>query len=351
MTVPLHAPSSARSAAASDRYAPPPSLISRVLQTSYAGALISLILVGAYLTWSQPVFLSWANMMNIVRSNSVVFILAIGATYIVISGQIDLSVASATAATAMVFGLLLAAGLGTVPAVLLTLGFGLLLGVVNGVLVAYLNLSFFVVTLGTLSIFQSFALVVNNGTSVSVFSRPGFGPVYTFVNANLGPVPIILIFNVALLMIAAGVLRYTVFGRSLYAIGANREAARLNGIDVQRTVLLVFMVAGLTVGMASVVQVGRLTSATADVDATLLMTVLAAVLIGGTAFTGGEGGVFGTVVGVLFLGVIQNGLTLSGVSSFWQGMVSGAILIFAVWLGGVRQTLKRRRDARAPRAD
>jgi ribose/xylose/arabinose/galactoside ABC-type transport system permease subunit len=335
--------------AAGDRHAPPPSLLSRVFQTSYAGALISLILVGAFLTFTQPVFLTWPNMMNIIKSNSVVFILAIGATYIVISGQIDLSVSSATAATAMVFGLLLAAGLATLPAVLLALGFGLLLGVINGVLVAYLNISFFVVTLGTLSIFQSFALIVNSGTSVSVFSRPGFGPIYTFVNGSIGPVPIILIFNVALLLISAGVLRYTVFGRSLYAIGANREAARLNGINVPRTVLLVFMIAGLTVALASVVQVGRLTSATADVDATLLMTVLAAVLIGGTAFTGGEGGVFGTLVGVLFLGVIQNGLTLSGVSSFWQGLVSGGILIFAVWLGGVRQIQRRRRETRVPR--
>lgn len=342
-------PTMTRSTPATDRYLPAPSLISRVLQTSYAGALISLILVGAYLTWSQPVFLTWGNLMNIVKSNSVVFILAIGATYIVISGQIDLSVASATAATAMVFGLILAAGFGTVPAVLMALAFGILLGAINGVLVAYLNISFFVVTLGTLSIFQSFALIINGGTSVSVFSRPGFAPIYTFVNSNLGPVPILLIFNIALLLIAAGVLRYTVFGRSLYAIGANREAARLNGINVPRTVLFVFLIAGITVALASIVQVGRLTSATADVDATLLMTVLAAVLIGGTAFTGGEGGVFGTMVGVLFLGVIQNGLTLSDVSSFWQGMVSGGILIFAVWLGGVRQMLKRRRDARAPR--
>lgn len=336
-------------ASANDRFSPAPSLLSRMLQTSYAGALISLVLVGAYLTYTQPVFLTWPNMMNIVKSNSVVFILAIGATYIVISGQIDLSVASATAATAMVFGLLLAAGMGTVPAVLLALAFGILLGVINGALVAYLNISFFVVTLGTLSIFQSFALVINNGTSVSVFARPGFAPINAFVNGNIGPVPIILIFNLVLLLVAAGILRYTVFGRSLYAIGANREAARLNGINVPRTVLLVFVIAGISVALASIVQVGRLTSATADVDATLLMTVLAAVLIGGTAFTGGEGGVFGTLVGVLFLGVIQNGLTLSGVSSFWQGTVSGGILIFAVWLGGVRQMLKRRRDARATR--
>ncbi len=114
---------------------------------------------------------------------------------------------------------------------------------------------------------------------------------------------------------------------------------------MKRTILIVFIIAGFTAGLGSLVQVGRLTSASADIDPTLLMTVLAAVLIGGTAFTGGEGGVFGTMIGVLFLGVVQNGLTLSGVSSFWQGMVTGGILILAVWLGGLRQLLRRRRQS------
>ena len=139
-------------------------------------------------------------------------------------------------------------------------------------------------------------------------------------------------------------LRYTGFRRALYAIGANVEAARLNGINLRRATLAVCMVAGGCAALGAVILVGRLTAAPADVDPTLL-TVLAAVLIGGMAFAGGEDGVFGTMIGVLFLGVIQNGLTLSGVSSFWQGMVSGGILIFAVWLGGVRALLRRKRQA------
>jgi ribose transport system permease protein len=330
---------------ATDRFAASPPLFSRIMQNRYAGALISLAIVVIFLAFTQPVFLTWPNLMNIVKSNSVVFVLALGATYVVISGGIDLSVASATAATAMIFGLLLLAGTSTPIAVLAALTFGALLGAINGVLISYFKISFFVVTLGALSMFQSFALIINDGASVSVFSTAGFKPINAFVNGNVGPFPLILIFDLALLLIAGGILRYTAFGRSLYAIGANVEAARLNGIDVKRVVMIVFIIAGLMAGLGSVVQVGRLTSASAEIDPTLLMTVLAAVLIGGTAFTGGEGGVFGTMIGVLFLGVIQNGLTLSGVSSFWQGMVSGLILILAVWLGGLRQLLRRRRQS------
>jgi ribose/xylose/arabinose/galactoside ABC-type transport system permease subunit len=329
-----------------DRFGASPTMITRIMQNRYAGALISLGIVVIFLAFTQPVFLTWPNLMNIVKSNSVVFVLALGATYVVISGGIDLSVASAAAATAMIFGLLLIAGTSTPVAIVAALAFGALLGAINGVLISYFKISFFVVTLGTLSMFQSFALIINDGASVSVFSTPGFKPINAFVNGNIGPFPFIMIFDLALLLIAGGILRYTAFGRALYAIGANAEAARLNGIDVKRVVMIVFIIAGLMAGLGSIVQVGRLTSASAEIDPTLLMTVLAAVLIGGTAFTGGEGGVFGTMIGVLFLGVIQNGLTLSGVSSFWQGMVSGLILILAVWLGGLRQLLRRRRQSR-----
>ncbi|WP_180899830.1 ABC transporter permease [Martelella soudanensis] len=330
---------------AAARYTPAPSFLARIFQNRYAGALISLVIVGLFLTLTQPVFLTWPNLMNIVKSNSVVFVLALGATYVVISGGVDLSVASASAASAMIFGLTLLTGVSAPIAIVAALLFGAFLGAINGFAISYLKISFFVVTLGTLSMFQSFSLIINDGTSVSVFATAGFKPLNTFVNGSIGPFPIILVFDLALLLIAGGILRYTAFGRALYAIGSNQEAARLNGINVRRVVLAVFIIAGLMAALGSIVQVGRLTSASADVDPTLLMTVLAAVLIGGTAFTGGEGGVFGTMIGVLFLGVIQNGLTLSGVSSFWQGMVSGGILILAVWLGGLRQILRRRRQS------
>lgn len=336
--IPPHAQTAAR-------FNDQPGLVSRFFQAPWAGALVSILLVGLYLSLTQEVFLTWANLMNIVRSNSVVFILALGATYVVIAGAIDLSVASLTAACTMVYGLILTAGLPAIPAILAIIALGAALGAVNGFLISYVRISFLVVTLGTLSIYQSFALILNSGTSISVFSMEAFKPLYDFVNGSIGLFPTILFFDIALLLILGGILTFTAFGRAIFAIGSNREAARLNGINVPLVVMLVFVIAGLMASLGALVQIGRLTSAGADVDPTILMTVLAAVLIGGTAFTGGEGGVFGTMIGVLFLGVIQNGLTLSGVSSFWQGLVSGGILIAAVWLGGVRQLVRKKRQA------
>jgi ribose transport system permease protein len=302
----------------------------------HAGVLVALVLLCVYLSITQEVFLTWGNLTNIAKSNSVVFLLAIGATFVVISAGIDLSVASAATAAGMVLGLTMDAGWSVVLALAATVLFGCFLGLVNGFLITKLRISFLVVTLGTLSIYQSFALIVNDGQTITVFGKPGFSVLSDFVNNEIGPFPVLLVFDLVVLLIAGGVLRYTGFGRALFAVGSNPEAARLNGIAVARVVLLTYGIAGLAAGLASVVQVGRLTGAGAQADPTLLLTVVAAVLIGGTAFTGGEGGVFGTFVGVLFLGVLQNGLTLSDVSSFWHGTVSGAVLIAAVGLGLLR---------------
>ena len=302
----------------------------------HTGVLVALALLCVYLSITQEVFLTWGNLTNIAKSNSVVFLLAIGATFVVISGGIDLSVASATTAAGMILGLTMDAGWSVVAALAATVLFGGFLGLVNGILITKLRISFLVVTLGTLSIYQSFALIVSDGQTITVFGKPGFSVLSDFVNDEIGPFPVLLIFDLVVLLIAGGVLRYTGFGRALFAVGSNPEAARLNGIDVARILLLTYGIAGFAAGLASVVQVGRLTGAGAQADPTLLLTVVAAVLIGGTAFTGGEGGVFGTLIGVLFLGVLQNGLTLADVSPFWQGTVSGVVLIAAVGLGVLR---------------
>ena len=317
----------------------------------HAGVLAALALVCVYLSITQDVFLTWDNLTNIAKSNSVVFVLAIGATFVVISAGIDLSAASAATACSMILGLTMDAGWSIGVVLAATVLFGVFLGLLNGILITTLRISFLVATLGTLSIYQSFALVVNEGQTITVFGKPGFSILSGFVNDEIGPFPLLVIFDLVLLLIAGGVLRYTGFGRALFAVGSNPEAARLNGIDVGRVVLITYGIAGLAAGLASVVQVGRLTGAAAQADPTLLLTVVAAVLIGGTAYTGGEGGVLGTLIGVLFLGVVQNGLTLSDVSSFWHGTVSGAILIAAVGLGVRRDrgwSLRRRRVPGTP---
>jgi len=149
-------------------------VLGRLVLGRYTGLLVALVVVGVYLTLTEDVFLTWDNLMNIGRSNSVVFVLAIGATFVIISGGIDLSIASAATAAGMILGLTMDAGWGNIAVLVVTLLFGLCLGALNGVLITRLRISFLVVTLGTLSIYQSFALVVNGGQTISVFGKPGF---------------------------------------------------------------------------------------------------------------------------------------------------------------------------------
>ena len=316
----------------------------------YAGVIVALIVVAAVLTVTQSSFLTWDNMKNIIAANSVILILGLGATFVVITAGIDLSTASLMTACSMMLAIAFKSGWALVPAVVLALAFGAAAGFGNGFLIAKGRISFLAVTLGALSIWQSFSLVVQEGQTVSIFSAKAFTPIHELVTNSIGPIPLLLIFDVALILIFGGVLRYTTFGRSLFAIGSNEEAARLSGINVSRVLILVYTIAGLAAGLACLVSVGRLTAGSPTPDPNLLLTVLAAVLIGGTSFTGGMGGVAGTAIGVVFLGVIQNGLTLSSVSSFWQGIVSGSILIIAVGLGVLREkgwSIRRARGANA----
>ncbi len=211
----------------------------------YAGVIVALILVAALLTITQSTFLTWANMENIIAANSVILILALGATFVVISGGIDLSTASLMTAASMMLAIAFKSGWGLVPSVALALAFGAAAGLGNGLLIAKGKISFLAVTLGALSIWSSFALVVQEGQTVSVFSAKAFNPIHELVTNSIGPIPLLLIFDIALLLIAGGVLRYTTFGRSLFAIGSNEEAARLSGINVTRVLILVYTIAGL----------------------------------------------------------------------------------------------------------
>src|SRR5262245_58081683 len=308
----------------------------RITLGRYTGVLLGLVAICVYLAVTEPVFLTWENWQNIFRSQAVVFTLAVGMTFVVLTGGIDLSIASATAGCAMVLGIAIQHGADWWLASLAGIALGLAFGFANGFLIGVARIPFFVVTLGTLSIYQSIALLLTNGETVSLFTYPRFNTVQTIINGNTGPFPTVLLIGAGLYVVAAFVLRYTAFGRAIYATGSNAEAARLTGIKVTVVLIAVYTISGLTAGLGAVVQTGRLTAAGPQVDPNLMLTVIAAVLIGGTAFTGGDGGLLGTVIGVLFLGVIQNGLQLSSVSTFWQGTVSGLILILAVGLGVLR---------------
>lgn len=312
------------------------SVLRRISLGRYAGVLIGASAIFIYMTLTQPVFLTWENWQNIIRSQSVVLTLGFGMTFVVLIGAIDLSIASATAGSAMALGITIEAGAPWWVGCLAAVGAGIAFGFGNGFMIGVLKIPFFVVTLGTLAIYQSIALLMTNGTTISLFSYPTFDTVQNLINGNVGPVPTVLILAGVLYVIGAFVLHLTGFGRGVYAVGSNPEAARLSGISVTAITVSVFAISGLSAGLGAIVLTGRLTAAGPQVDPNLMLNVIAAVLIGGTAFTGGDGGLFGTAVGVLFLGVVQNALQLSSVSTFWQGVVSGSILIIAVGIGILR---------------
>jgi ribose transport system permease protein len=312
-------------------------LLGRLSLGRYTGVVLGLVIVLVYLSVTEPVFLTWGNWQNIFRSQAVYFTLAIGMTFVVLTGGIDLSIASATAGSAMALGIVVQSGGDWWLGALTALGVGLGFGLANGFGIGILKIPFFVVTLGTLSIYSSIALLETNGETVSLFAYPRFNEIQVLVNGTTGPFPTVLLIYGSLYLVCSFVLRLTAFGRSIFAVGSNAEAARLTGINVTAVLIAVYTIAGLTAGLGAVVQTGRLTAAGPQVDPNLLLTVIAAVLIGGNAFTGGDGGLLGTFIGVLFLGVIQNGLQLSSVTTFWQGTVSGLILIVAVGLGVLRE--------------
>jgi ribose transport system permease protein len=311
-------------------------LVRRLAVGRFAGVAVGLVGVCTYLSISEPVFLTWNNWQNIFLTQAVIAILAVGMTFVILTGGVDLSVASLTAAASMALGISVQHGAGWVAAALVAVAVGLALGLLNGLLIGVVRIPFFVVTLGTLSIYQSLALVTKNGATISLTSFGSFEPVRNLVNNNVGPFPYILLIYLGLYAAGGFVLRYTRFGRAVYAVGSNREAARLTGLPVTRILICVYTISGLTAGLASVAQAGRLSAASPQIDPNLMLTVVAAVLIGGTSFTGGDGGLLATLVGVLFLGVIQNGLSLSNINTFWQGAISGIVLILAVALGVLR---------------
>jgi ribose/xylose/arabinose/galactoside ABC-type transport system permease subunit len=301
----------------------------------YAVVLVLLIGIFIFFSVTQENFLTQANIQNLLASISILLVVSIGMTFVVLTGGIDLSVGALLALSGLILSKLFnGLGLPALLAVILTVVIGALIGGgVNGVLIGKAGLSFFVVTLGTLSLYTG---IVNiwSGTKTTYVSSPlidgiGFGKalgLWTPIWIMLGT-----------FVVAFVVLRWTYFGRDVYAVGGNRDAARLSGIEVGRTLICVYAIAGLCAALAGVIEVGRLGAASPLVDQGIPLNAAAGVLLGGTSFLGGVGGVTGTAVGVLFIGTLQNGLSIAAVNSFWQQVVTGAILIIAVGIDRIQQ--------------
>ncbi|MBT0957214.1 ABC transporter permease [Alphaproteobacteria bacterium KMM 3653] len=303
----------------------------------HIGVGAALVILIAYLSLTQDNFLRYSNIMNILRTNSVLFVVSTGLTFVIVSRGLDLSVGSMTALGGVLLAALLNAGIPAWPAIGLTVMLCTLLGgLINGGLIAYGGFNFFVVTLAMLQLLRGAALVMSNGIPESTFGWPavqwiGDGQIAGF------PVPVLIAILTGL--IGYAVMRWTKFGRSVYAVGGNETAAGLAGIDVRRVRFAVYAIAALCAGIAAVMLTGRLTSSQPVSGAAgLELSAAAAVLLGGASFAGGAGTVAGTAIGVLFLAVLANGITLAGVPSYWQGIATGLVLIAAIALDRLRKT-------------
>ena len=303
-----------------------------------AGILPILLLICILFSFLTPNFLTPGNFVNILRQASINIVLATGMTFVILTGGIDLSIGSilgVSAVVAVLTSLLPGVGWLAIPVTLLT---GLGLGLLNGALIAFLELPPFIVTLGALTALRGAAYLVANGTTV-INRNLNFAWIG---NNYLGPLPWLVV--IALLAVIASwfVLRRTVLGVQIYAVGGNQQAARLTGIKVNRVLLFVYGVSGLLSGLAGIMSASRLYSATGMLGNGYELDAIAAVILGGTSFSGGIGTIFGTLVGALIIAVLNNGLTLLNMSFFWQLVVKGLVIIFAVTVDRLRRPSKKR---------
>ncbi len=299
------------------------------------GTVIGLVVLSLILWALTPHFLTVSNLLNVAQQTSINAVVAVGMTFVILSGGIDLSVGSIVALSGVVLGTLLQDGQALPVALALALGVGVVCGVANGALVSWGGLPPFIVTLGMMSVARGAALVFTEGRPVSGFDA-GFRSLAT---GGIGFIPGPVVIMIGVYAAAHLVLTRTTFGRYVYAIGGNEEATRLSGIAVRFHKTMIYGVAGLMSAVAAVILTARLNSAQPIAGTMYELDAIAATVIGGTSLMGGEGTLGGTLIGALIMGVLRNGLNLLGVSSFLQQVVIGSVIIVAVLIDTV---LKRR---------
>lgn len=291
-------------------------------------SLIGLVLLCIVITIVTPNFLSVSNITNVFTQVSVNAIIAIGMTFVILTGGIDLSVGSTLAISGAV-GTSIVKSTGNVfLAIIVAAVIGIAVGLINGLLVSKGKLQAFIVTLATMTIFRGATLVFTDGTPISklpeAFVKIG--------NGKLGFMPIPVIITIIIAIIAVYALSQTRFGRYLYALGGNEDASRLSGINTDKIKTLVYVVSGFASAIAGVIITSRIGSASPNAGTGFELDAIAAVVIGGTSLAGGEGTITGTLIGALIIGVLNNGLNLMNVSPFYQSIVKGLVILIAVLL-------------------
>lgn len=294
--------------------------------------IFAILVVG--LTVLKPVFLTPDNLINVIRQVSITAIIGIGMTFVLISGEIDLSVGSIAALSGIIVTMSLKDGFPMIVAILLAMGAGALCGLVNGGIHVYARIPSFIVTMGMLNIARGLVLVITN--SYPVTGLPDSFKVIGRGYVGFLPVPVIIMLICYILGYI--VLKYIKFGRSIFAIGGNIEAARLSGISVNRNKILIYVLCGATAAIGGIVLASRMFSGQPSAGDGLELNAIAACVIGGTSTTGGKGRIWGTFLGALIMGIITNGMNLLNISTNWQLIVQGAIIIIAVGLDRIKNT-------------
>jgi ribose transport system permease protein len=306
-------------------------LVSRQTFWVFLAAVIACVA----LTLATDTFATERNLFNVTRNFAFVGIVALGMTAVIVTAGIDLSVGSVVVLSGMVVGMTMAAGYSIWLAVPLAIAAALVVGLVNGVLIAHLRMPPFVVTLGMLSLVRSLAMVLSNNKMVYQFG-PDHAKLLWLGGGSILGVPNPLIALAVLALITGFAFNWTAWGRHVFAIGGNEQAATLTGVPVIPIKISVYMFSSLAAGITGVLEVGWLGGVTTNLGQGMELSVIAAAVIGGANLAGGVGTAFGAVVGAALIEVIRNSLILLGISTFWQGAFVGSFIILAVMLDRVR---------------
>jgi len=297
-----------------------------IFQRYKLGSLIGLLIICVALSMLSDRFFTTTNLLNVARQVSINALLGVGMTYVILAGGIDLSVGSVLAFAGALAAGALTTGISPVIVVIYACLIGLAGGTINGVIVSYGRVAPFIATLATMTLFRGATLVYTQGRPVRAVAD-GFN---SLGGGYVGPIPTPVIIMALVVFLAWFMLTQMTVGRRIFAIGGNEDAAVLSGIKTTRYKILVYSISGLLSGLAGAILTSRLLSAQPTAGAGYELDAIAAVVIGGTSMNGGQGGVVGTLIGALIIGVIDNGLNLLNVSSFYQQAVKGLIILVAV---------------------
>jgi ribose transport system permease protein len=273
-------------------------------------------------------FLSYGNLMNVLRQTAMISVMAVGMTFTISAGEIDLSIGSIVALSALVSAIVLG-NAGLIPALAAGLCVGLIFGFINGLIVSKVRIPSFLVTLGTSSIIAGLARTITNLEAVPITNNT-----YNFIfgSGDIGPISTLFIWTIIVMLIGHLAYRKTSFGRAVLAVGGNKSAARFSGIKIEKIQISVMMISAVCASFAGILYAGRLHGARYTLGEADIMTVIAAVVIGGTSFTGGRGTIVGAIIGSVIMGMLNNGLLLMGLSVSEQMIARGIIIILAVSL-------------------